>query len=82
MNNLFNPPKYVKLRLVGLDGNAFNLMGVFQHAAKRQGWNKEEIDLVLVECKSSDYQHLLATLVAHCNNPHGEDDDYWEGDEE
>ncbi len=29
--------KTVKLTLVGLDGNAFSLMGAFQKAAKRQG---------------------------------------------
>lgn len=65
--NLFTPEKYVELELVGLDGNAFVLMGAFSQAAKRQGWTKEEIDKVLTECKSSDYNHLLYTLVRHCN---------------
>ena len=65
--NLFTPEKYVELELVGLDGNAFVLMGAFSQAAKRQGWTKEEIDKVLTECKSSDYSHLLYTLVCHCN---------------
>ena len=65
--NLFTPKKYVELELVGLDGNAFALMGAFSQAAKRQGWTKEEIDKVLTECKSSDYNHLLHTLVCHCN---------------
>jgi hypothetical protein len=53
----------VKLDLVGLDGNAFNLMGKFQQAARRQGIPKEEIDAVLEECTSGDYDHLLQTLV-------------------
>ena len=65
--NLFTPEKYVELELVGLDGNAFVLMGAFSQAAKRQGWTKEEIDKVLTECVSSDYKHLLRTLVCHCN---------------
>ena len=65
--NLFTPEKYVELELVGLDGNAFVLMGAFSQAAKRQGWTKEEIDKVLTECESSDYNHLLHTLVCHCN---------------
>ena len=65
--NLFTPEKYVELELVGLDGNAFAFMGAFSQAAKRQGWTKEEIDKVLTECKSSDYNHLLHTLVCHCN---------------
>ena len=65
--NLFTPEKYVELELVGLDGDAFALMDEFSHAAKRQGWTKEEIDKVLTECKSNDYNHLLYTLVGHCN---------------
>ena len=65
--NLFTPEKYVELELVGLDGNAFVLMGAFSQAAERQGWTEEEIDKVLTECKSSDYNHLLHTLVCHCN---------------
>lgn len=69
MSNLFNPPKYVELRLVGLDGNAFSLLGAFQRAARRQGWNSEDIQKVLEEAKSSDYDHLLFTLTSHCNDP-------------
>lgn len=30
VQNLFTPPKFVKLTLVGLDGNAFSLMGEFR----------------------------------------------------
>lgn len=58
--------KTVNLDLVGQDGNAFNLMGVFRRQAKREGWTKEEIDAVLDEAKSGDYDHLLATLMKHC----------------
>nr|DAY41728.1 MAG TPA: hypothetical protein [Caudoviricetes sp.] len=77
MSNLFNPPKYVELRLVGLDGNAFSLLGAFQRAARRQGWNSEDIQKVLEEAKSSDYDHLLLTLVSHCNDP----EDFWDEEE-
>ena len=65
--------KKINLTLVGLDGNAFSLMGAFQRQAKEEGWSKEEIDLVLKEAKSSDYDHLVATLDAHCEP---EDDSY------
>lgn len=58
--------KKVKLELVGLDGNAFVLMGTFQREARRQGWNQEEIKTVIDDCMTSDYNHLLATLVANC----------------
>lgn len=53
----------VKLNLVGLDGNAFNLLGQFQRAARKQGWAADEINAVLEEAKSSNYDHLLATLI-------------------
>ena len=42
--------KRVKMQLVGIDGNAFSIMGVWQRNARRQGWTKEEIDKVLNEC--------------------------------
>ena len=42
MQNTVN--KKVKLELVGLDGNAFFLMGAFQRQARREKWTQEEID--------------------------------------
>lgn len=63
--------KKVKMNLVGLDGNAFSLMGSFSGNARRQGWSKEEINLVLEKCMSGDYDNLLSTLVEHTE----EDDD-------
>jgi len=58
--------KKVKLNLVGLDGNAFSLMGAFQKQARRENWTKEEIDTVINECMSGDYDHLLQTLIGVC----------------
>lgn len=59
--------KKVNLKLVGLDGNAFILMGAFRDQAEKEGWTEEEIDTVIEEAMSSDYNHLLATLIKHCN---------------
>ena len=67
MANLVNG-KTVNLQLVGLDGNAFCLMGAFQKQAKKENWTKEEIDIVLKECKSGDYDNLLCVLMDHCND--------------
>ena len=53
----------VKMQLDGLDGNAFALMGAFSRNARRQGWTRDEIDTVLKECRSGDYDHLLCTLM-------------------
>lgn len=58
--------KTVHLNLIGLNGNAFAIMGVFRRQAKKEGWTKQEIDLVITEAKSADYNHLLATIENHC----------------
>jgi len=55
----------IKLQLVGLDGNAYSLMGAFQQAARKQGRTAAEIKAVLDDCMSGDYDHLLQTLVKH-----------------
>jgi len=55
----------VKLDLVGLDGNAFSLMGAFRRAAKQQGRTSNEINAVLNECMSGDYDNLLYVLMNH-----------------
>jgi len=74
--------KKINLKLVGLDGNAFFIMGAFSKQAKREGWSKAEIDAVLNEAKSGDYNHLLATITDHCINPAGTDeDDEWNDNE-
>lgn len=62
--------KKVTLTLTGLNGNAFVLMGAFQAQAKKEGWTDDEINTVLDECMSGDYDHLLRVLMAHCEG-HG-----------
>jgi hypothetical protein len=57
--------KTVTLNLAGLDANAFVLLGHFSKAARAQGWNQQEIDLILEECQSKDYNHLLNVLSLH-----------------
>jgi len=61
--------KKVKLRLVGLDGNAFALMGAFKRQAAREQWTSEEINEVLDKCMAGDYNNLLVTLLEYCENP-------------
>lgn len=67
--------KKVKLELIGLDGNAFALMGAFQKQARREKWTQTEIDEVLKECRSGDYNHLLSTLISVCESPDESDED-------
>lgn len=72
--NLFTPPQTVNLTLVGLDENAYSLMGAFQRQAKKEGWTKEEIKLVLDKCKEGNYDELLCTLMDHCEEEDIDDD--------
>ncbi|WP_299884290.1 hypothetical protein [uncultured Lacinutrix sp.] len=58
--------KTVNLNLIGVNGNAFMIMGVFRKQARKEGWSQDEIDTVLTEAKSGDYNYLLATIENHC----------------
>ena len=80
----------VKMRLVGLDSNAFSLMGAFGREARRQGWTAKEVDVVCNECMEGDYDHLLRTLMANVDEPietgdedeFPDDDDDWDDDDD
>lgn len=45
--------------LVGVDGNAFAVMGYVSNAMRRSGFSKKEEDEYLADAQSSDYHHLL-----------------------
>lgn len=68
--------KTVQMQMLGEDGNAFAIMGQFQREAKRQGWSQQEIDAVLEEAKSGDYNHLLYTIDNHIEDVGVEDEEY------
>lgn len=59
-------PRQISLTLVGLDGNAYAIMGAFQRQARREGWDQKEIEAVLREARSGDYDHLLSVIMRHC----------------
>ena len=65
--------KKVALSLIGLDGNAFNLLGQFQRAARRQGWTDAEIRNVFDDATSGDYDHLVSVLIQRTKIPDDED---------
>lgn len=65
-NNLFNPAKTVNFNLIGQDGNAFVLLGGWQRQARREGCSNEDINKVVDNATSGDYNNLLSTLSAHC----------------
>ena len=64
--------KKLNMTLVGLDGNAFALMGEFQRQAKKEGWTKDEIKEVLDEAMSEEYDHLVTTLAEWTQDTGGE----------
>ncbi len=70
--------KKVQLKLVGLDGNAFSILGAFQRQARREGWTKKEIDAVIEKAQSGDYANLVSVIASHCESPAGgaDSDDY------
>ena len=63
MSNELKP----RVKLIGEDGNAFNIIGRCLRVARAAGWNQTRIDAVLAEMKSGDYNHLLATAMDHFN---------------
>lgn len=59
-----------KYSLVGVDGNAFCVMGYVQDAMRKCGYSKEEIDAYIADATSGDYNNLLAVscdMVNRCN---------------
>ena len=57
--------KKVEMSLIGVDGNAFVVMAEFQKHAREQDWTQDEIEIVLDDAQSGDYNHLLATIHKH-----------------
>lgn len=57
--------KKVKMELVGLNGNAFSIMGAFRRNAEAQKWSESEINSVLNEAMEGDYNYLLRTIMKY-----------------
>lgn len=52
--------------LVGVNGNAFAIMGYVVRAMKLEHNSKDEIDAYIINAKSSNYTHLIAVSVDMC----------------
>ena len=55
-----------KVTLVGVDGNAFSLMGAASHEMKQAGCSEEHVAHVMKEAMSGDYGALIRTLTHYC----------------
>lgn len=53
----------IEVQLVGMDGNAFAIVGRVQRALRMAGVPGEEINEFHREATSGDYQHLLRTCM-------------------
>jgi len=54
----------IKVRLTDRDGNAFAILGRVMRALEKAGVDKAERDAFMAEATSSDYDHLLQTVMA------------------
>ena len=52
-----------KYSLVGVDGNAYCVMGYTTRAMKREGFSKEEVDEMYDKAESGDYNNLLRVCM-------------------
>lgn len=51
--------------LLGIDGNAFSIIGNVKRALRRNGASSEYIEAYVKEATSGDYDHLLAASVEY-----------------
>ena len=54
---------YVKVRLVGEDGNAFSILGRVTRSMREAGIEDEDIAEFVSEATAGDYNHLLQTTM-------------------
>lgn len=58
-------PKYsdITVKLVGQDGNAFNILGKCTQAMRRAHLPQAEVDAFMAEATSGNYDQLLQTCM-------------------
>lgn len=60
-------PKKPIVKLIGQDGNAFNLLGIALKALRDSGYSQEQLAKVQAEAMAGDYNNLLNTLTKYCD---------------
>ena len=63
-----------KYSLVGIDGNAYNIMGYVSYALKREGF-KKEIKKYCEEAMKSDYDNLIQVSMQYLDKINSKFDD-------
>ena len=54
------------VKLTGTDGNAFAVMGTVRNAMKEVGRTQDEMDEVMHDMMSGDYNHLMSVVMDTC----------------
>lgn len=55
----------VTVKLIGENGNAYNILGKVKKAMQRAGVDKETQDQYMKEATSGNYDHLLAVTMKY-----------------
>jgi hypothetical protein len=50
------------VKLIGSDGNAFSIIGACSKAARKAGWNSQQVKEFQTKAMSGDYNALLRTV--------------------
>jgi len=60
-----NEVKRPKLKLIGENGNVFNLIAKATYAGEKAGWSPTQITWFMDQCKSGNYDNALRTIMTH-----------------
>lgn len=62
-------PKFenIDVQLIGMDGNAFSILGRVLDAMKKAGLSQADIDAFVKEATSNNYDNLLMTVAKWVN---------------
>jgi len=54
-----------EIDLTGPQGNAYFLLGTARNLGEKLGWDKVQIESIITQMKSSDYENLIKTFDKH-----------------
>jgi hypothetical protein len=61
---MYNDEKLVVMNQNDFNGNALHIMDAFVKSAKIQGWNDAQINEIIDDAVSSDYEHFLRKIAS------------------
>jgi len=65
-----------ELQLVGLDGNAWSIIGATKQAMRTWGYSSQAQHEMTEDATSGDYNHVIQTAMFWTDSPEDEEDDY------